>query len=332
MFYAKIYTVCAATLVGLGKPFFSGSVEAFYQDAIESRRVGDGDHIKANTSFILSSGFGKALPAIYIVGSFLIVAVLQVFDLAKIAFLFGAALYLLVVLRLRTDGQNLGDNSHSQRQFPSFGALTKILKSPDVIWSSILKALNWLIVIYIMGHGIIVIANEKQFGSDAEKMIVYFLFMLSFMGLGWFVRGSLNPYLFKRFNHQKIVLISYILWALFNIVMMLLLSGANFTTTCFLISIYMTAFQICYSMWQDWSANLLLQSVDREVYASALSLQNIPGFILVSLMNIYFSTFVKGYPGMNEMYGSLACLSFAGALLMTVFICGNKHAKKISSI
>jgi hypothetical protein len=57
-------------------------------------------------------------------------------------------------------------------------------------------------------------------------------------------------------------------------------------------------------MWQDWSPNLLLQFVAREEYETALSIQNIPGVILVSLRNVYLSTFVKEFVGMNEMYRS----------------------------
>lgn len=323
---AKFYTVCAATLVGLGKPFFSGSVEAFYQDAIEARKVDDADHARAKSSFVLSSGFGKALPALYILGSFAIVAALYALNAAKMTFLFGASLYLLVIMRLLKDGKTLKDSSLHHRDFPSIAAIARILKTPEVIWASALKALSWLIIIYIMGHGIIVIANEKPFASDLQKIIVYFFFMLSFMGLGWFIRGSVNPYLFNRFNHQKVVLSSYLLWAAFNLAMFHLLPNASFIGTCILISIYMTVFQICYSMWQDWSANLVLKSVPREQYATALSLQNIPGFIMVSGMNLYFSTITTGFPSIAEMYQSLTLLSLIGALLMILFGYERKRA------
>lgn len=72
-------------------------------------------------------------------------------------------------------------------------------------------------------------------------------------------------------------------------------------------------------MWQDWYSNLVLKNVEKSIFATALSVQNIPGFLLVGGMSYVFNRLPKGYPDLTEMFSILICLPLIADLTMLMF-------------
>lgn len=319
-FISKAFAVSAAILVGMGKPLFSGSVEAFYHDAILARRAGPQDDEVINSSFIVSANFGKTLPILYVLFSFTVLFMLWVIDLPKLGFVVGSALYLLSAFRLNKDYRHLGDPSLNHKALPNKSLLMKLIVSRAMIVTGFLKGINWAVVGYVLGHGIVILTNDKLGAGDFNKIFLYFTLMVGFMGPGWYLRGSVNPMLFKMLGARNSVVLAYGVFFLINILGFAIVPDASTSTLYVFVFIYATVFQISWSMWQDWSSNALLSSVDKTMYATALSIQNIPGFFMLAALNAYFYSIPRGYPGIFEMYCSIAAFSLAGALIVYFFV------------
>ena len=319
---AEFLFICHGIFIGITSPLISGSVEAFYQDAIQ-REQDSGLHNDAHRSFTLSKAVGKYFTTIAIIVAFTMLYILNHFEMSHHAFLLGILLWGITLGRLVLDYKNLGD----QYSIPSSMLdLVSQFKNKRVIAAIFYNISIHLISAIIGGYFLISIGRElgEELG-ETQSWILMFLFFLSSQGLGAIIRGYTLPVLIKKVSLKNYITLAYFCLATLSVICLAFFKGLGFITMCIMAMIYGIFFFVAASAIRATSNNMLLKEVPQRDYAMVMSVYNMPGFLCTSGYSFYLIQFDQGAPSLNESFISVAVLTGVYLIFHIIFFKGNHN-------
>ena len=160
--------------IGFTKPLVSGSVDAFYQDAVK-REEARGEHQDGYHSFTLSSNFGKYFTTIGIVVAFSLIYVLQQLNMAHHTFLFGIVLWGGALMRLVIDYRVLGDQ-YSEPS--SLSDLFSIFNKRKAIVATFHNLSILAVAVVISFYFIMSIGRELDTRFSEQQLYIFNVFIL----------------------------------------------------------------------------------------------------------------------------------------------------------
>lgn len=300
-------------LIGFTRPLTSGSVEAFYQDALERIPQENGSKNVIDKSFTLSKKYGKHLTTIAVVMAFLAIYLFHETVGAHHAFVLGIGLWILTLIKLICDYKNFGDVQDQQSDtvsiFDAFRASHRALISVFYSLSS------FMLMGIVMGYFIVALGRDIVDQNSFAYWSMIVSFMIASQGLGWIAKSYILPYLIQSFNEKKYLSIFYFVLFALGFVLQTAFDSLNTGLSIFLIFVFGMVFFTALSAIQSVSQNMLLSEVERKDYAMALSIQNMPGLLFIGLYSFCLVIYKNGCPEVGEIFVSVSAISLVFLLL-----------------
>ena len=304
----ELLFILHGVFIGFTKPLISGSVDAFYQDAV-TREVDKGLHQNGDNSFTLSKAFGKYFTTIAVVGAFSSIYFLHQYGLAHHAFLFGIVLWGIALLRLLFDYRILGDRYSMPSRLPEL--ITK-LNSKKVFYATGYNTSVFAVMVVIAGYFLLSIGREFSASArigDFETWTLMFLFFLGSQGLGWIVKGQVLPKIINKMSPKRYITLFYFCLIVSSVAFCLTFKSLSFYGLCVVTTLYGLIYFTSASAIQAVSRNMLLKEVPRRDYAMSLSIYNMPGFLWVSGYSVYLTKFRSGAPTLEEAFITVSIIA-----------------------
>ena len=304
--------------IGFNKPLTSGSVEAFYQDALH--RCEDRNEDLLYKSMTISKKYGKYLTTVAIVLSFASIFVMKESIGAHHAFVIGIILWALTLLKLYQDYSHLGDVTNEPTKINS---ILKMIVTSRRSWISIFYSTSAFTLIgLVMGYFIVAIGREET-GHLRWTLII--AFMLSSQGLGWIVKSHILPNLINKISEKNYLSIFYLSLSLLGILLYYFFRNLNPFLLIVFISILGITFMTAVSAISSVAHNIIMSEVKKDDFAFAISVQSMPGYLVISLMSYIFSIYFDGTPSTEGIVLTMSVLS-GGFFLGHIFIYREKIA------
>lgn len=322
-----VYLCMMGLCVGVGGPFVSASVEAYYQEMLESALKKEGLSKKeAVNSFSVSTQFGKFLPMVYVVFAFACLYALYHSIGAAYAILIFIALELGLILFLLKDYFQYGDPSFKDRHTLSFREVFSLLaKDKNLRLTSSVTAICWLIV-YISGYYALLSLGRNQGLDQSQHQWWPLLFLvLSIQGITPSLRGYILPYLVQRFKPKTNILgafaFSLIAAAAAYVLMTSVVGQWGYISLIFIV--YAVVIDILIRHVFLLMQNQALQQASKHDYATVLSINIMPAQVGVFVYSLILSLYFQGAPSVqeNSMHVMALCLL---ALLLYAYARGKK--------
>ena len=197
----ELLFILHGVLIGITTPLVSGSLGAFYQDAV-TREEELGLHEDAQYSFTLSGAFGKYFTTIAIIVAFIFVYILHQFEMSHHAFIPGIILWGGALYRLALDYRGLGD----RYSLPSsMSHIVKLFKNRRVLTAMLHHASAYLFVAIIAGYLIISIGREFEGRiSEFQSWLLMFLFFFFFPGNHRDCQRPFTSQYYKKIVHKNL--------------------------------------------------------------------------------------------------------------------------------
>ncbi len=302
--FSRLLFIIHGVIVGFSKPLISGSVEAFYQDAIRRLSKGHNEAEKmASQSFTLSQHAGKYLTALVILLAFVLLFVTYHTIGVHHTLIIGILLWYAGFYRLFRDFRIYGDTSISGGR-PSTSNLISRLRQSMVAKKAIYLRLS-AFMLAAVNAGYFAITLGRQFGNADHGLFSWFimgLFTFAYGGIGWIVRGHVLPRLVmsKRLSTNNYLLIHFTLLATISLYILCTFSSLNPTMLILMILVYAVMADVVVGATGALATNLLCSVVDNEELATALSLQNMPAFAGIGFYSWYLGKCRDGAPSVEE--------------------------------
>lgn len=299
--------VLQGVFVGLMRPLNSGSVEAFYQDAlIRQSRDAASDALVAR-SFTVSKAYGKHLTTIAVVAAFGSIYVFHSTMGAHHAFIPGIILWAVTLWKLIDDYRTLGD----VKQTPS--PVTRIIKTlvgKRRAFNSVLYSLSGFMLLgIVMGYFIVAVGREMSGSSQFLKWVTIVAFMLGSQGFGWIAKSYVLPPLINRMSERHYLTFFYLVLAIASSTLSYSFWLMPHWATIAVVFFYGAIFFMAYSAIQSVSQNMVMDEVEKKDYAMMLSVQNAPGLLFIGLYSLYLTLLRNGCPSVTEILISVAAIS-----------------------
>ncbi len=318
---SNILVVFDGICLGLAIPLTSGSIEAFYQEAL--KRCPNGSKF-SSTSQTVSARYGKWIPLSAVVLAILLLYFMSLFDLAHHLILVGAFFWLLVLIRLNLDARVLGDYSSNQlntavRKFESFSQLLrKMALVPELRRSILMTCLYRIFSIMTLGYLIISIGREYQSSSSEEYYFLMMSFIVGCFGPGWYLVGTYLPRWIESKTDKEYVLRLFLGSFVLNIICIVIYRSLNTWMLGIFLFLYGTFFMVKVIGLQSLSKNLLLTSVAEENYAKYLSVLSIFGLGASGVYSLYITLFRRGAPSILEICITSLVVITIGVLVLNI--------------
>ena len=304
---SSILVVLDGIILGISKPLFSGSVEAFYQNVLENVSTGSQSAKELiSRSFIASGRYGIFVPTLATLSAFAAIAVLNPIGKAHHALLFGVALYGLLSYQIFKDylffknyySENVCSNQKNDQ-------LLKTFKINHTVWISCILQLGYYVMLVpIMGFGLVSLGRTYGRGSTPWSLLISF--MSGYLTLGWYLRGSLLPKLTEMAKTRSILfyLISSITIATVSIIFM----ADRISPTLWppVIFFYMALFQLVTGGINSFAVNMLFSETPKSSFALALSIQNMPCYFFTGVYSFIIASVCNGAPSILSMFITVA--------------------------
>ncbi|MGE4107360.1 MAG: MFS transporter [Bacteriovoracia bacterium] len=306
---ARILFIAHGILIGIAKPLSSGSIEAFYQDAIKVRCLND-DHEKvAATSLTTSQNYGKYFTTIAVIAAFALAWVFEQKQWLPHTFLIGIALYASCIVTLWRDYLQLGDRDKQLHVSPLKDIFKVTFLAPRAKIATIYNLSFWMMTVIIAGYLPLSLGREHNQSAELIQWSFMAAFMLGYSAFGWILKGHLLPVLIRCVTPRQYLLIFYGLTLVMSLGYLALYGNTPVFVQITYIFVFGALFHTATSAIQNMSMNQLMGEVKRQDYATALSFQNIPGYLWVGLYSLYISTLRNGAPSIKEAFVSVVILS-----------------------
>jgi MFS family permease len=288
-------------LIGIGRPMISGSVEAFYQDAISRRQIVERG-AAAETSFTVSNRHARFGTSISVIGAFLGVYLLYRTPWQNYLFLFGAALYVLASAKLYIDYRSLGDAVETGNR-SAFGPLFhRMVRDRIARFALFLNFSAGVIVATVLSYLVVAVGRES-FNSEGSFLILMVAFIMGFACLGWIVKASLLPYLIHRVPTRYYVSSLFGLLGIGSLFIMGSWSYLSFCPQAVLLAGYGILIQVVHSGIRDFSMNLIMTRFNRADFGVVGSAVNLPVYVATGAYNVYLIFLTPtGVPGVGELF------------------------------
>ncbi|MCY4644274.1 MAG: MFS transporter [Bacteriovoracales bacterium] len=297
--------------IGFTRPLISGSVNAFYRDAIE-REEKRGEHRDSGHSMTLSKTFGKYFSTISILAAFGLLYLLNGKGMTHHAFLPGIILWAVTLCWLAVDYRRFGDRRFSPS--PLFN-IAKMFKNGKVLAATFYTISIFAFAVIVGGYLLISIGRELGLGldnlEDERTWILMFLFALSSQGIGSAVAGHILPKLVKKVSTKNYISLFYIVLIVSNIVFLRDLKEMGFLVFAALIVLYGIFYVLATHAIMAKSRDMLLNEFPPQDHAMALSLVNMPGVLVFAGYSLYLTRWGGGAPSLREAFlsvGSIAAI------------------------
>ncbi len=310
---ARVLFIIHGVLIGIAKPLSSGSIEAFYQDALKGRCQND-DHEKiAATSLTTSQNYGKYFTTIAVVAAFALAWVFGKFQWLPHTFLIGILLYAACIVTLWRDFLQLGDGERALHVSPFKDIFKATFLAPRAKLATIYNLSFWMMTVIMAGYLPLSLGREQSGAAPYLQWAFMAAFMLGYSAFGWVVKGHLLPFLIERVSPKQYLLIFYGLTLVMSLGFLGIYPGASIPIQIVYTFLFGTFFHTATSAVQNVSMNQLMGEIKKQDYATALSFQNIPGFLWVGCYSVYISVSRNGAPSVQEAFISVAllCLIFS---------------------
>ncbi|MCI5072834.1 MFS transporter [bacterium] len=308
--------VAHGILIGLGKPFKSGSVEAFYQNALDLHCKNDSEKKLLLTSLTDSQRYGKFYVLISVTVAFFLSWIFNLLNALPHVFIVGISLYAVCIRILWKDYLIFGD-IEKRKNNSSFKKVFKtILQNRKIKLSILYNFYFWMIGVVIAGYLLVSLGREHE---GSEQWIFMLSFMYGWSAIGPIVRGYLLPHLIKRMSTKAYLITFCANIVVFSSIFLLLYQKVHFTFQALYLLFYGVIFHVSFSAFQNLSMNHLMEQIKKENYATALSIQNIPGFLGVGLYSLYLILFRSGAPTVHEAFISVLIFSLCYIFVIYYF-------------
>ncbi len=314
--FSRILFIIHGVLIGFAKPFSSGSIEAFYQDALH-RRCQTGDEQKLLlTSLTTSQNHGKYYTTAAVMGAFVLAAIFNKLQMLPQTFLFGIALYAACFVTLLRDYRQIGDIEKTLHPSSPLEIIKAMMTNRTSVISSIYNLSYWMISVVIAGYLIISLGREYE-GTN----LLRWAFMVSFMlgsAFGGAVKGHVLPLLIHKLSRGQYLFTFYALTLVSSLAFLLLYQHSSAAVQLIYIFFYGTIFNTATSAVQNFSMNQLMSLVKKQDYAAALSFQNIPGYLWVGGYSAYLTVFRNGTPSVREAFVTVSMFSIICLIIVLI--------------
>lgn len=232
---------------------------------------------------------------------------------------------------LSKDYRQLGDKE-PYREVSAVGQIIKtFFLKRDAVLATLYNLSFWMMTVVMAGY--LVISLGREF-SDPDSSTLQWSFMIAFLfgysGVGWAIKGHLLPRLIERLNRRSYVLLFFGLNLIFSLAYPFFNEMMSLSIKIGFIFVYGAFFHVSTSAIQNISMNHLMNVFKQQDYATALSLQNIPGFLWVGLYSLYLAVFREGAPSVIEAFYTVALISVV-YLLVGIVLEDRKSIKKVPS-
>jgi len=297
---ARTLFIAHGILLGIGKPLNSGSIEAFYQDALKMRCQNDAHEKIAATSLTASQSYGRYFTTVAVIAAFILIWAFGRLQWLPHTFLFGITLYAACIVTLWRDYVQLGDGD-KKLHVSSLGNIFKMTFLESSARKAAIYNLSfWMVTATIAGYLPLSLGREQGQSTQLMQWSFMAAFVFGYSAFGWILKGHLLPSLVQRMTPRQYLLIFYGLILLASIGFLGIYQNTPVIGQIIYTFLFGSLFLAATSAIQNASMNQLMSNIKKQDYATALSFQNIPGYLWVGAYSLYLSKFRGGAPSVRE--------------------------------
>jgi len=305
---AYIFFVFHGIFIGFTRPLTSGSVEAFYHDALKRTSSDAASEAIVSKSLTLSKAYGKHLTTIAVTAAFVSLFIFHHTIGAHHAFILGIGLWAAALWKLIDDYKALGD---VRRTPNNLMPILKILLRKKRALNSVVYTLSGFMLLgIVMGYFIVSLGREIPAETSHFKWLTIFAFMMGSQGLGWVTKSYILPLLINKISEKKYLTFFYSALLTSSLALLYSFSLMPEWAVILLVFFYGLIFFTAFSAIQSVAQNMVLGQVGNNDFALVLSVQNMPGLLFVGLYSLYLTIFRNGCPSINEILISVASICF----------------------
>lgn len=320
---SNILIILVGVLLGIGKPLLSGSVEAFYQDALIREIGGAADNPTVRHSFSLSQRYGRFIPTVVTLIAFPLIYLLHKSIGSQHAFVFGIGMYLVVIFVLIRDSRMIGF-SNTSSGFSSPSAIIKnYLSNHLMLFSSFLNLIFFAFAACVLGYLLMSIGHHLG-PNSIYSWYSMAGFMAGYMIFGWIGSSYLLPLIIQRWSSMRILKASTALMLICSGFLFLVHGRLSEISWPIILLIFGGLFSVATNAIRGVMTNLLLSQVKRSDYATALSIQNVPAYAWVGIHSLLVTLLASGAPTLRATFMALIAISTFALLVLTMISLSTK--------
>jgi MFS family permease len=308
-------------LLGIGRPLFSGAVEAFYQDAI-ARKVkeeGAAASLELN-SFTLSNRHGRYISTAAVFAAFLSLALLNRTGVEHYLFLIGAAVYLGIAAMLIRDLKLLGDFPEVTPSQSVATLAKQVFTLRRSLFASVVNLTSSMYGIAVMGYLIVSMGRGIPAGETYFFYLCLASFMFGYVSFGWILKAHVLPNLIERLTEKSYLSLLYSVLLVPSAALWFYWGNIPYVGYPVILAVYGILIQVVMSGTKDISTNMVLEPFSRNNYATVASLSNLPSFAWVWIYDLYLLGFTAtGVPSMEEIFLTVSAVSLLGLAAVSVY-------------
>lgn len=311
------FLVCNATLIGVGKPLYSGSIEAFYQQCLMSFNRDGGNSKVISNSFSSSVVVGRYVPLLFVISAFIILWIFDKLSILPFSLLVSSLLFIFLSVKLGNDYKSAlraGIYKPEERQNVYIPQL-RFFASRDFLVPVIFSTLILAIAMLNLGFFIISLGRELNL-SIAQEYFVFGFYMIGVMFIGWIASSYILPFLSLKFGRYKQIVLYFSFFIFVNFFLLNIGLDFKFEILLLIMMVYGAAFQIVNLGVVSICKNMVLDLGQSENLATILSIANIIPFILVSIISTIIAFFCDGALSLKGSFNFLISTSFLGVLVI----------------
>ncbi len=303
--------ILSGIFIGFFKPLISGSVDAFYQTALENSSDSDGKKSGVlKNSFMLSRQSGRKIGMIFIIAAFTLIYLLSLYDLARHVYLAGIGLWIMTFSLLYSDYRKLGDKSSVE--IKSLSVLKQFIGN-TTIWRSIFYSISYgLTSGIVLGFYLVSLGRGIQ---GQEKWLAMISFMIFSQGVVWLFASSfldkVKSFFKLKFEHAELGfgLFLYFIQIICSVLFFLFWDEKNIIVIIGFTAIFGLVVRLAIFGFQGISKNLLVSQIPKENYSMSLSLLSMPIYAVTGVYSMYLWFFKEGAPSLSELFSTLIILN-----------------------
>lgn len=298
-----LFYIMHGVFIGFCRPLLSGSVDAFYKDAM--KKLGEA---QADLGFSLSVRYGKYLTTFYIALAFILLIGFHYTIGAQHAFIVGIILWIATGLKLFSDYKEFGDSNKTTTETKEI--FSKFFSNKNILVSTFYNLFQWMIKCIVFGYFLVSFGREFSEASPILLWGAMASFMIGAQGFGWILKSSIIPKLVGNMKERNYIILFFMGSALSGLIGRYALMDGNLSMLS-IIGFFIFGMLVFSSMsaLDRYSKDKLTKEVESSDYAMFLSIQNMPGYLFVVIHGLYYAHFKDGAPSLDEIFFQVSVLS-----------------------
>jgi MFS family permease len=300
-------------LCGFGKPLLSGSAEAFYQNALHRWEEANPDvPSQAEHSLTLSLRYGKYFTSVAALAAFAIAAALAPSGRAHYGFWGGFALYGALFSILWRDRLRWPETPSKREAVAGVREWARrFATSPALRTSATLAFLFYVCASAVLGYFVVAVGRQSGLRQGEIPWVPMASFLLGHLTLGWVSKSTVLPWLLARMSKQRYLLLHFAALGTVSAAGAL----ADGLPGPVVLFFYGALFQVTTSGFHLVAVNQLLAHVPRAEFATALSVQAVPGYLWTAAYSVILALWCDGAPSVRGIFATVAAACLTGVLV-----------------